>query len=137
MARKVLNVTTASGSSAILSVSNTKTSTYQTSQTNNNWNIGAGFQWTFNKTRSDSYTLAKMSWQGGDGVHSYFCFWPSVEMPISTCLTPPERESNKIRFSKHFQMIRSLLYLSLFVESVVFLACFRNSLPTENGDHIF
>lgn len=73
MARKVLNVTAASGSSAILSVSDTKTSTYVTSTTNNNWNIGAGFQWTFNKTRSDSYTLAKMSWQGGDGgAHSYF-----------------------------------------------------------------
>ena len=72
MARKVLNVAAASNQGAILSVSNTKTSTYTPSSTNNNWNIGAGFQWTFNKTRSDSYTLAKLSWQGGEGTHSYF-----------------------------------------------------------------
>ena len=69
MARKLLNAPTTSGSSAILSVSDTKTSTYVTSTTNNQWNIGSGFQWTFNKTRSDSYTLAKMSWQGGEQVH--------------------------------------------------------------------
>ena len=54
MARKLLNVAAASNQGAILSVSNTKTSTYTPSETNNNWNIGAGFQWTFNKTRSDS-----------------------------------------------------------------------------------
>ena len=73
MARKLLNAPTASsGSSAILSVSNTKTSTYVTSQINTNWVGSAGFQWTFNKTRSDSYTLAKLSWQGGEGTHSYF-----------------------------------------------------------------
>ena len=72
MARKLLNVAAASNQGAILSVSNTKTSTYVTSNTNNNWNIGAGFQWTFNKTRSDSYTLAKLSWQAGESVHSYF-----------------------------------------------------------------
>ena len=72
MARKLLNVAAASNQGAILSVSNTKTSTYVTPETNSNWNIGAGFQWTFNKTRSDSYTLAKMSWQGGESTHSYF-----------------------------------------------------------------
>lgn len=72
MARKLLNASTTSGSSAILSVSNTKSSTYSVPTTNSNWNIGSGFQWTFNKTRSDSYTLAKMSWQGGVQTHSYF-----------------------------------------------------------------
>lgn len=72
MARKVLNAPVSSSSAAILSVSSTKTGTYQIQSTNNNWNVGAGFQWTFNKTRSDSYTLAKMSWQGGEGIYSYF-----------------------------------------------------------------
>ena len=72
MARKVLNVAAASNQGAILSVSNTKTSTYVTSETNNTWIGSAGFQWTFNKKRSDSYTLAKLSWQGGESTHSYF-----------------------------------------------------------------
>ena len=72
MARKLLNVAAASNEGAILSVSNTKTSTYAISQSNNTWIGSAGFKWTFNKTRSDSYTLAKMSWQAGEGTASYF-----------------------------------------------------------------
>ena len=72
MARKILNGPVSNNQGAILSVSNTKTSTYQTSNTNNNWNISGGYRWTFEKKRTDSYTLAKMSWQGGESVHSYF-----------------------------------------------------------------
>ena len=72
MARKVLNSAAASSEGAILSVSNTKTSTYVTSNTNNNWDIAGGYKWNFEKKRTDSYTLSKMSWQGGVNVRSYF-----------------------------------------------------------------
>ena len=68
---------------------------------------------------------------------TFFCFWPSAGMDISTCLTPPERECHKIMFSEHVQLILSLLYFSLFVGPVVFLTCFGNALPTEHGDNTF
>ena len=72
MARKVLNAPASTSQGAILSVSNTKTTTYVTSETNNNWNIAGGYKWNFEKKRTDSYAIAKMSWQGGEQTHSYF-----------------------------------------------------------------
>ena len=71
MARKVLNATVSS-SSAILNASCTKTSTLSIATSNNEWKSSAGFSWTFTRSRTDSYSFAKLAWAGGEGISSYF-----------------------------------------------------------------
>jgi len=71
MARRVLNVssTVASG---ILSVTGTRTSQLEISESNNEWKSSNGYSWTHTRTKTDSYSFCKLAWDGGNTVHSYF-----------------------------------------------------------------
>lgn len=73
MARKVLNISTGpTGDATVLSVSSTKTTSIGISNGNNTWINGNGYSWTHTRTRSDSYSIAHLSWDGGTATHSYF-----------------------------------------------------------------